>query len=206
MRQIIVLALLLIFPINNIDAQSYPQVSITARAGYYLLPNWSKTYDVIYANNGELMLGAEIALKLSDYWKVGLAVDSIDGDGVRVWPDGRGGWEKTGEKITFELLPITLNLCRYLPLEIPVTPYWGLGIGYCSFKETEGSSKSGLGFLALAGVEWSINNSFSLLVESEYSSYPDIIGSGDLSHYFSEKDVGGLSLRLSARYSFSLGI
>ncbi|MGB3977161.1 MAG: outer membrane beta-barrel protein [bacterium] len=188
------------------DAQTFPQASIAVRAGYYLLPNWSKTYDVIYGNNGETMLGAKIALRFTNRWEVGLTADLVEGKGERVWPDGSNGWDKTGEEISFELLPITIQLCRYLSFESPMTPYFGLGLGYCSFKETEGSSKSGLGFLALVGIEWSLSNSLCLLLESEYSSYPDIIGTGDLSHYYNEKDIGGLSLRLSARYSFSLGV
>jgi opacity protein-like surface antigen len=201
---ILLISMMLSGTFQNAEAQLFSRVSIAARAGYYLLPNWSDTYDVIYANNGEMAFGVEIACRITPRWEAALTVDRVTGKGERVWPDGNNGWEKTGENVTFELFPVTLCSRLYMPLQSRFTPYLGLGLGYCMFKETGGSQESGIGYLALAGVEWSVNTQFSVMLETDYSSYPGVIGTGDLSQYYDEDDVGGVSLRLSARYSFSI--
>lgn len=208
MKRIIgILLLSLIVPgtLQNAEAQRFSRVSVAARAGLYLLPNWSDTYDVIYANNGEMAFGVEIAYRITPRWEAALAVDRVTGKGERVWPDGNSGWEKTGENVTFEWFPVTLCSRLFMPLQSDFIPHLGLGLGYCMFKETGGSQESGIGYLALAGVEWSVNEQFSVMMEAEYSSYPGVIGTGDLSQYYDEDDVGGVSMRVTARYSFSIG-
>lgn len=175
---------------------------LAVRGGYLMSPNWADTYDVAYDNGGEMVLGVELDYSISQHWEIGLAVDMISGDGERVWLDGTGNWVKTGEGITFDMMPISLITRWYFMPQSMLSPYAGAGIGYTNFEETDDDSESGIGYIALGGLRLSASDAFHLLFEAEFSSYPDIIGDGDLSYHFNEDDVGGITLRLGLKYTF----
>ncbi|MCD4652978.1 hypothetical protein K8T06_03485, partial [bacterium] len=140
--------------------------------------------------------------KITQNLEIGLAVDIISGDGERVWPGESGKWEPSGEDITFDILPITLFGRWYFSPQSSFSPFAGIGLGFVQFSETDEDSESGIGFLGLAGVSWSITSNAQLMLEGEYSSYPDIIGEGDLSEYFNEDNIGGFTVRFGLNYFF----
>ncbi len=195
------LILLGLFFVCQAQAVSASRFTVGLRGGYYLIPNWADTYDVVYDNGGEMVYGLEVAFRISDRIEIALAGEMISGEGERVWPDGSGNWAKTGESITFDMLPMTV-LTRFFFLNKAVlSPYIGGGIGYNSFQETDEDGVSGFGFSAMAGIRWQGSNPLELLAEAEFSSYPSVIGEGDLSQYFGDDDIGGISLRLCLRYA-----
>ena len=190
------------FPVACCSASDETGFSVGIRAGYYLLPNWSDTYDIIYDNGGEMTMGIEIGYRFSERIEAGIAYDMVSGDGERVWPDESGGWQRTGESVSFDLLPLTVfGRYTFIP-ESTLSPYIGLAVGYCTFKETDDESTEGFGAAGSFGVKWKRLEPLEILAEVEYATYPDVIGEGDLSGYFSEDDVGGLSARIGLRYNF----
>ncbi|MBN1297784.1 outer membrane beta-barrel protein [bacterium] len=184
------------------SASAEGRFGIGIRGGLYLVPNWSDTYETIYDNSGELVLGLELAYRVTRNLEIAVAYDQISGDGDRVWPNESGGFEPSGESVSFDLNVISLVGRWMMMSERVLTPYFGLGVGYAQFEETEDDAESGIGFLIQAGLDWSITQHIHGLVEGEYSSYPDVIGEGDLSAYYGEDDVGGVIVRLGLRYFF----
>lgn len=176
--------------------------SIGIRGGYYLAPNWADTYDAAYDNGGELVYGLEFGYRIIDSLEVGIAYDMMSGDGERVWPDESGGFYPSGESVTFDMNLATVFGRYYFMPRSRLSPFLGAGLGYAMFEETDEDSENGIGFLILGGLSWYWTPSFQLMIEGEFSSYPDVIGSGDLSAYFNEDDVGGFTVRMGMRYSF----
>jgi len=175
---------------------------IGLRGGFYLMPNWSDSYDVVYDNGGELTYGLEFDYRLTSNLEIGLAVDLISGDGERVWPDDSGHWVPSGESVTFDIQPVTLFSRWYFSPESSFSVFAGLGLGFAQFKETDGNTESGMGFLGLAGVSYLIASNVQLLLEGDYSTYPDVIGKGDMSEFFNEDDIGGLTISFALKYLF----
>jgi len=200
MYRIFLGSLIVLLLCSSVSAEN--NFSIGIRGGYYLAPNWADTYDVIYDNGGELAFGLELGYRIFDSLEIGIAYDLVSGDGERVWPDESGGFLGTGESVTFDLNLATIFGRYYFLPEFDVSPYLGAGLGYAMFEETGEDSENGIGFLVLGGMKWDWTQAFQLMIEGEYSAYPDVIGSGDLSEYFNEDDVGGLTVRLGMRYSF----
>ncbi|MBN1878633.1 hypothetical protein JW823_00810 [bacterium] len=200
-RTILCLVLSLIAgPMVFAVTETQPRFAMGLRSGYYLLPNWSDTYDAIYDNSGEMMLGLEFGYRLTESLEIGVSADMISGDGERVWPDGSGNWEGTGESVSFDIVPIVMFSRFSFLCDSNLSPYLGIGIGYSFFKETDDESSSGFGFLGTAGIRWKRYSPFELLAEAEYSTFQGVIGEGDASEYFSEDDIGGVSIRICFRY------
>ena len=175
---------------------------IGLRGGYYMSPNWADTYDVVYDNGGEITYGFELNYLFTPRFEVGVAVDLISGDGERVWADETGGWVPAGESVTFDIMPITAFGRFYLMPESTLSPFIGAGVGFASFEETDEDSESGMGFLVLGGLKVEATQHLSFLGEAEYSTYPEIIGEGDLSEFFNEDDIGGITIRFALVYRF----
>jgi len=194
------LGLVLLTAVNSAIAQN--NWSIGLRAGYSLVRNWADTYDVLYDNGGELVYGLELNFQVTERFELVMAYDMMSGDGERTWPDGSGGFNPTGEDVTFDLSMATVYGRYYFRPQSGLSPYLGAGAGYAMFEETDEDAENGIGFLILGGLRWRWTPAFQLMLEGEYSSYPDVIGSGDLSRYFNEDDVGGFIVRMGIRYSF----
>jgi len=187
--------------VNSTVMASVSDFSVGLRTGYYALPNWSKTYDAIYGNGGEFTLGVEVTYGITKKIEFGLSIEMLSGDGQRVWPGENGGWVETGDSISFSILPVTLFSRYYLTNNVTFSPFVGLGVGFVSFKETDEEKESGFGIQVSGGVKWVLGYNLSLLVEGDYSTYPNVIGSGDMSAYYNEDDIGGMSLIVAVRYS-----
>ncbi|MBN1551134.1 hypothetical protein JW979_06680 [bacterium] len=170
--------------------------------GYYLASGWSDTHDLIYGGDGNYCLGLEAGYAFHFPLEVSLNASFISKNGNRVWPDGNGGWESTGESITYDMMPINLIARWRFIREGIFSPYVGAGLGYVQFDETGESTKNGEGFLLVGGGDFFVHQWMKLFVELEWASYADVIGNAGASRYFGEGDLSGLSARTGVRFTF----
>ncbi len=172
------------------------------RLGYYLPQGWSDTHDLIYGSGGDPDYGLELGYTFDFPLELAFAADFISGDGHRVWPDGNGGWETSGDSISYDLRFFTLVArWRFLRGET-FSPYLGAGLGIAQFDESGEDSENGTGFLAQGGCDFMLNRLIHFYLEMEYSAYPNVIGDAGASRYFGEDDVGGFLTRLGVRFRF----
>ncbi len=172
------------------------------KAGYYLPQGWQDTHDVVYDSSGEITYGVEVAYRFHFPLELAVSGTFISGDGERVWPNQSGGWEKTGDSVSYDLMPITLiGRWRFLR-EGRVLPYLGAGIGFVTFEEDGAESQDGTGLILQAGSDFSLGKNLSFFLEVEWASYPDVIGNEGVSRFYSEDDVGGITGYAGLRITF----
>jgi len=152
-------------------------VSFSLKAAY-LMPS-EQAFKDIYG--GGLMAGGEIAFGLSGPLKVWIEA---------MYHKGTGKLTYTGEDTTLTLFPIGGAGLRYEFAAGPAVVYAGAGARYYSYKEENvigTASKSGAGFVGLAGVSLRLAKVFMLDLRAAYSSCK--LTPADFT-----VDVGGLEL------------
>ncbi|MBN1356244.1 outer membrane beta-barrel protein [bacterium] len=177
-------------------------VIVALKGGYYMPNGWADSHDAVYGGSGMVAFGIEAGYTFEFPLEIALGIDFIPEEGNRIWPDGQGGWESTGESISSDLMPVTLVARWRFMRERTFSPYTGAGIGYVQFKETRENAKKGSGLVLQGGGDFYLTKLVKLFVELEYTSFPDIIGDAGASRYFGENDLGGITTRLGARFTF----
>lgn len=172
------------------------------RGGYFLASGWSDTHDLIYDSAGTYAIGAEIGYGFFFPMDLVLSVDFLSADGERVWPNESGGFESTGESVSYDMIPISLAARWHFLLENTFSPYIGIGVSYVQFSETDEETIDGTGLLIQAGSDVYLSRFFRFFVEADWRSYPDTIGDLGASYYFNETDLGGITGRIGLRVVF----
>ena len=194
------LCVLIVLTAVSIPCSAALQIGI--RGGYFIANGWSETHDLIYDSPGTYSIGAEFTYQFFIPLDLTLAVDVLSASGERVWPSEDGGFEPTGESVSYDMTPITLTARWHFLRESILSPYVGIGVGYVQFKESGEETIDGAGFLVQAGSDVYISRYFRFFFEAEYNSYPDTIGNFGASYYFDESDLGGIVARTGIRVVF----
>ncbi len=169
--------------------------------GYFMPINWDASHDIVYGQSGEPSYGLELGYRFKIPLELAVAWNMIDGEGERVSYGHNEHWEKTGEKISFSLTPITFHARWRFWDNSLISPYVGAGFGYVRFKETGAISTDGIGGSIQIGMDINLPNSFSTFFVGDYGYYPNVIGDAGVSRFLHEDNVGGMTIRLGIKYT-----
>ncbi len=172
--------------------------------------NAGDSYKAVYSSAG-VQYGIIFDYRILEWLDLDLRITRFTKSGHRVLIDDNGQITETSNPEDLEILSFTAGARWIFVLDDEYAPYVGAAIGSWSLS-TESNvgeyhntyDKTGVGIMIMAGVQLFQNNPFSLGLDLNYSSVPDMIGdeAGSTSYYYGETDIGGFSANIVVQYRF----
>jgi opacity protein-like surface antigen len=160
-----------------------------------------QSFKAIFSSSTGFLFGGGVDLALARSLRLSVGVTHFQKTGERAFAFNGEAFQ-LGVPDRVSMTPITINLVYRFKAK-RFTPYVGGGAGAVVYRETadfaeagDNISKTGSAFQALAGVEFPMTRGISAALEGQYQGVRGILGDTGVSQAFSEKDLGGASVRV----------
>lgn len=200
-----IFSLLTYFTFTSTSAYGF-DYSIGIMSGYFEPTNSKDSYEAVY-DSGGICFGVVGEIPLWNTFNFNFRASSFSKSGQRVYIDPSGNITKTGANEDLSIYNFIGGVKWKYAISQTIDLYTGIDLGFWNLKtdSTQKSySKSGFGYLFLGGVKFLTTSTFSLFLEANYSSVPDMIGNepNSTATYYNDTDIGGLGFNLGVSYNF----
>lgn len=174
-----------------------PEWALGLRVGAFQMINSSNSYDAVYGDP-LLQVGGQVELRLWRRVLVAVSADWGEVSGRRVILTPSPTPTDVGVTLTYQ--PSHLTVGWFVLADRPWEVFLGAGPSHLSWSQSNvlrGDSGSAVGGHALAGTRRQMG-AFTLGGELRWSTFPKAMGEHNVSAFFGEDDMGGLTLQLVA--------
>jgi hypothetical protein len=177
-----------------------PEWGLGLRFGAFHMVNSSSSYDAVYGDP-LLQIGGQLELRLWDRFLVAVSADWGEVSGRRVILTPSPTPTEIGTTLTYT--PAHLTVGWFVLADRPWELYLGVGPSLLSWSQSgvvRGDSGSSTGGHGVAGLRRAMGSTWSLGGDLRWTFFPDAMGEHNVSAYFGEDDMGGLTLQLLAQW------
>lgn len=181
----------------------------------------SDTFEAVLGKSGGLVYGGGVGVLLGRHLFVDVQVSRFSADGERVFVTDDLQVFPLGIPTTVTTTPVDVSVgWRFAPgpprpglaprrQGFRPVPFVGGGVGLLRYDETADFAESGDdvndsfgSYHVLGGVELPFTGRIGASVDGLYRWVPDAIGEGGASAVFGDTDLGGLTIRVRATFTF----